>query len=148
MVRNQDFREFLQSLNDHNVRYLVVGGYAVAFHGHPRYTKDLDVWVLVDPDNAQNLVAALDQFGFASVGLTEDDFLDPKTIIQLGFPPSRIDILVGLEGMEFAQCFRDRIEATLEGLKVNFISLDDLRQAKRIAGRPIDLDDIDQLSAR
>lgn len=148
MVRNQDFREFLQSLNDHNVRYLVIGGYAVAFHGHPRYTKDLDVWVLVDRDNAQRLVAALEQFGFASVGLTDKDFLDPKTIIQLGFPPSRIDILVGLEGMEFSQCFRDRIETTLDGLKVNFISLDDLRRAKRIAGRPIDLDDIDQLSAR
>jgi hypothetical protein len=128
------------------VRYLVVGGYAVAFHGHPRYTKDLDVWVLIDKTNAQKLVTALTQFGFASLGLTEKDFLEPNMVIQLGFPPSRIDILIGLEGMDFEQCFRDRVEATVEGLLVNFISLEGLRQAKRLAGRPRDLDDLEQLS--
>lgn len=148
MVTNQDFREFLQSLNDHEVNYLVVGGYAVAFHGHPRYTKDLDVWVMIDPENARKLVDALHQFGFASLGLTEIDFLEPNTVIQLGYPPSRIDILLGLEGMDFERSFRDRVEETIDGLKVNFINLDGLRRAKQLAGRPRDLDDLDQLSER
>lgn len=146
MVRNQDFREFIQSLNDNNVHYLVVGGHAVAFHGHPRYTKDLDVWVLLDKTNARKIVAALHQFGFASLGLTTKDFLEPNTTIQLGYPPSRIDILIGLEGMEFEQCFGERIETTIDGLKVNFIGLESLRRAKQLAGRPRDLDDLDQLS--
>ncbi|MGB0385075.1 MAG: hypothetical protein ACPGWR_09650 [Ardenticatenaceae bacterium] len=78
MVLNQDFKEFIESLNDNNVRYLIIGGYAVAFHGHPRYTKDLDVWVWISQDNAANMVKALDQFGFASLGLEAEDFLEPK----------------------------------------------------------------------
>jgi len=125
---------------------LVIGGHAVAFHGHPRYTKDLDVWVLIDETNARKIVAALHQFGFASLGLTAKDFLEPNTTIQLGYPPSRIDILIGLEDMEFEQCFEDRVETTIDGLKVNFIDLEGLRRAKRSAGRPRDLDDLDQLS--
>ncbi len=146
MVRNQDFREFIQSLNDNDVRYLVVGGHAVAFHGHPRYTKDLDVWVLLNESNAQKIVAALHQFGFASLGLTAQDFLAPNTTIQLGFPPSRIDILIGLEGMEFEKCFANRVETEVEGLNINFIDLESLRRAKRLAARPRDLDDLEQLS--
>lgn len=146
MVRNQDFREFIQSLNDNNVHYLVVGGHAVAFHGYPRYTKDLDVWVLLDKTNARKIVTALHQFGFGSLGLAVEDFLEPNTTIQLGHPPSRIDILIGLEGMEFEQCFGDRVEVEFDGLKVNFIDIENLRRAKRLAGRPRDLDDLDQLS--
>lgn len=146
MVRNQDFREFIQLLNDNDVHYLVVGGHAVAFHGHPRYTKDLDVWVWIDEANAQKIVVALNQFGFASLGLTVADFLEPNTTIQLGYPPSRIDILVGLSGMNFEQCFKERVETILDGLKVNFIDLESLRRAKRLSGRPRDLDDLDQLS--
>lgn len=146
MVRNQDFRGFIQSLNDNDVLYLVVGGQAVAFHGHPRYTKDLDVWVLLDKTNAQRIVAALQQVGFASLGLAPEDFLDPNTTVQLGYPPTRIDILIGLEGMDFEQCFEERVETTIDGLKVNFIDLQCLRRAKRLAGRPRDLDDLDQLS--
>ncbi len=118
----------------------------MAFHGHPRYTKDLDVWVLLDKNNARKIVAALHQFGFASLGLTTKDFLEPNTTIQLGYPPSRIDILIGLEGMEFEQCFGKRIETTIDGLKVNFIDLESLRRAKQLAGRPRDLDDLNQLS--
>ena len=146
MVRNQDFREFIQSLNDNDVHYLVVGGHAVAFHGHPRYTKDLDVWVWIDEANAHKIVVALNQFGFASLGLTVNDFLEPNTTIQLGYPPSRIDILIGLSGMNFEQCFEERVETILDGLKVNFIDLESLRRAKRLSGRPRDLDDLDQLS--
>ena len=87
MVLNQDFKEFIQSLNDHDVRYLIIDGYAVAFHEHPRYTKDLDIWIELGQGNAANILKALAQFGFGSLGLTEDDFLEPDQIIQLGFPP-------------------------------------------------------------
>lgn len=86
MVLNQDFKEFIQSLNDNNVRYLVIGGYAVAYHGHPRYTKDIDVWIEVNPENAANMIKALDDFGFSSLGLKAEDFLDLGEVIQLGYP--------------------------------------------------------------
>jgi phage replication-related protein YjqB (UPF0714/DUF867 family) len=92
MVLNQDFREFIQSLNEHSVRYLVVGGYAVAFHGHPRYTKDIDIWFGRDPGNAARLVQAIQYFGFGSLKLKEEDFLVPDQMIQLGYPPNRINI--------------------------------------------------------
>jgi hypothetical protein len=111
---NPDFREFIQSLNDNAVRYLVVGGYAVAFHGHPRYTKDIDLWLLSDPANAQRIIRALEQFGFGSVGLQPDDFLEPDQIIQLGYPPARIDLLTTLPGVEFEACYAARVEVVDE----------------------------------
>ena len=86
---NQDFKEFMQSLNDNHVRYLVIGGYAVALHGYPRYTKDIDIWIEMSPDNAANMVKALEQFGFSSPGLQAADFLTPDQIIQLGYPPNK-----------------------------------------------------------
>lgn len=86
---NQDFREFIQSLNANQVRYWVVGGYAVALPGHPRYTKDIDLWIEMSPDNAANVVKALDDFGFGSLGLQAADFLVPDQIVQFGNPPSR-----------------------------------------------------------
>ncbi|GIK55760.1 MAG: hypothetical protein HND44_03070 [Chloroflexi bacterium] len=145
MVLNPDFKEFIQSLNDNNVRYLVIGGYAVAFHGHPRYTKDIDIWVWLSEANATNLVRAIEQFGFASLQLTEADFLEPDTVIQLGFPPNRIDLIVGLEGMEFQTCYDSRIEEMIDGIPVNFIDVAGLIRAKRIAGRHQDLADIENL---
>ena len=88
---NRDFKEFIESLNKHKVRYLVVGGYAVAFHGYPRYTKDLDIWIELSPDNAENALKALEEFGFESVGLKKEDFLEEDQVIQLGaFSNSRI----------------------------------------------------------
>ncbi len=86
---NQDFKEFIQFLNANSVRYLVVGGYAVAVHGHPRYTKDIDIWIEMSSENADNLLKALEQFGFGSLGLNSQDFLTPDQIIQLGYPPNR-----------------------------------------------------------
>jgi hypothetical protein len=114
MILNQDFKEFIQSLNDNHVRYLIVGGYAVAFHGHPRYTKDLDIWLWVDKQNAQKMVQALEQFGFATLGLTPDDFLEPGTIIQLGYPPNRIDLITKLVGVDFETCFASRVEEQID----------------------------------
>ena len=109
---NQDFKEFIQSLNDSGVRYLVVGGYAVALHGYPRYTKDMDVWVDMTADNASKILKALDQFGFGSLGVKELDFIVPNQMLQLGYPPGRIDILTTIPGVEFSECYTAR--ATVE----------------------------------
>jgi predicted nucleotidyltransferase len=144
-VLNQDLREFIQSLNDNQVRYLVVGGYAVALHGHPRYTKDIDVWVEISPDNAKRMVKALDQFGFASLGLKEDDFLVPDQIIQLGYPPNRIDVISTLEGVDFEVCYAARVEVVIDTVPVDFIDLENLKKNKKAAGRPQDLADLEQL---
>jgi len=145
MVLNQDFKEFIQSLNDNGVRYLVVGGYAVAQHGHPRYTKDIDVWIEMTKENAVKVVKALEQFGFASLGLKEGDFLEADQIIQLGYPPSRIDILTTLPGVEFGECYPSRVNVKMDGVSVNFIDLENLRKNKRATGRHQDLADLENL---
>jgi hypothetical protein len=146
MVLSPDFREFLKSLNDNKVRYLVAGGYAVAFHGYPRYTKDLDIWIELEAGNAARLVSALEQFGFASLELTAGDFLEPNTIIQLGYPPNRIDLLTSLTGLDFAACYESRMMIDIDDVVVSFIDLDNLKRNKQAAGRPQDLADLDNLS--
>ncbi len=142
---NKDFREFIQSLNDNKVRYLIIGGYAVAFHGHPRYTKDIDIWLELTAENATRTVKALEQFGFSSLGLQTGDFLVPDQIIQLGYPPNRIDLLISLENMDFRECYDSRSEITVSGVKINFIDLANLRKSKKIAGRYQDLADLENL---
>jgi hypothetical protein len=144
-VFNPDFKEFIQSLNDNQVRYLVVGGYAVALHGYPRYTKDMDIWIELADDNAVKMVKALEQFGFASLGLKESDFLVEDQIIQLGYAPNRIDIICGLPGVEFKECYESRVQVELDGLTANFIDLDHLRKNKKAAGRLQDLADLEKL---
>lgn len=145
MVLNPDFKDFFRSLNDNGVRYLVVGGYAVALHGHPRYTKDVDVWVERTEANAERVVRALEAFGFGSLGLAAPDFLAQDQIIQLGYAPVRIDILTTIPGVEFADCYASRVEVLADDLSVAFIGLDDLRQAKRASGRLQDLADLENL---
>lgn len=142
---NQDFREFIQSLNDNGVRYLLVGGYAVALHGHPRYTKDIDVWIEMSAENAARLIAALEQFGFGALGLTAADFLVPDQVIQLGQPPNRIDLLVSLSGVEFEACYNSRITIELDGVATSVINVEDLKRNKRAAGRYQDLADVENL---
>ncbi len=145
MALNQDFKEFIESLNDNGVRYLVVGGYAVAQHGHPRYTKDIDIWIEMTQENAARVIKALDQFGFASLGLKESDFLEADQIIQLGYPPSRIDLLTTLLGVEFGECYTSRIIVEKDGIPVNFIDLENLKKNKRATGRHQDLADVENL---
>lgn len=145
MILSPDFKEFIQSLNDNNVRYLVVGGYAVALHGHPRYTKDLDIWFWLDQGNASLIVAALDQFGFGSLGLQPDDFMVADQIIQLGYPPNRIDMLTTVPGVEFEECYANRVIVELDGTDVNFIDLENLKKNKRASGRYQDLADLENL---
>jgi predicted nucleotidyltransferase len=143
---NPDFKEFIQSLNDNDVRYLVVGGYAVALHGHPRYTKDIDIWIEPDPENANRMVRAIIQFGFESLGLEMDDFLEEDVIIQLGYPPNRIDLMTSLSGVNFKSCYEERISVEIDGVRVNFIDLTSLRKNKSATGRSQDLADLENLA--
>lgn len=145
MVMNQDFREFVALLNAHKVRYLIVGGYAVAFHGHPRYTKDMDVWVEPERENAERLMRALQAFGFGSVGLQVEDFLEPKKTIQLGRAPNRIDVITSLKGVAFQGCYASKIREEIEGTLVDFIDLENLKRNKRAVGRYQDLADLENL---
>ena len=142
---NQDFKEFFQSLNANHVHYLVVGGYAVAFHGHPRYTKDIDIWIEMSPENAASIVTALDQFGFGSLELKKEDFLVPDQIIQLGYPPNRIDLLSTVPGVDFAACYASRLQVNVDGVLVNFIDLENLKKNKQASGRHQDLADLENL---
>jgi hypothetical protein len=142
---NLDFKEFIGSLNANGVRYLIVGGYAVACHGHPRYTKDLDVWVECSVENAKALLRALAEFGMGSLGLTEQDFLDSDGVIQLGYPPNRIDILLSASGVVFAECYAEKMEIQLDGIPVNFIDLANLKKNKKATGRLQDLADLEKL---
>lgn len=142
---NQDFKEFIQSLNDNGVRYLVVGGYAVALYGYPRYTKDMDIWVDMTPENASKIVKALDQFGFGSLGVKASDFTEPDQMLQLGYPPGRIDILTTLPGVEFSECYPAHTTVDIEGVPVSFIDLENLKKNKRATGRHQDLADLENL---
>jgi hypothetical protein len=141
----KDFRDLLELLNRHQVRYLAVGGFAVAVHGRPRYTKDLDLWIEVSPENAARIVAALDDFGFASLGLRTEDFLDPDIVIQLGYEPNRVDFLTKLTGIEFAAVYPMRTSTKIGEIEVPVIDRASLIANKRALGRPHDLDDTKDL---
>jgi hypothetical protein len=142
---SKDFKEFIKLLNEHKVKYLVVGGYAVAFHGHPRYTKDLDIWIEPSTENAKNLLKALDQFGFGSLDLSLEDFLVSDQVIQLGFPPNRIDLLTTAAGLDFGTCYLSKVIATIDGFQIDFIDIENLKKNKRSIGRSQDLADIENL---
>ncbi|MCP5522595.1 MAG: hypothetical protein H7A46_13725 [Verrucomicrobiales bacterium] len=141
----RDFSEFLQCLNAHAVEYLVVGGHAVAYHGYPRATSDLDVWVAVNPTNAYRLATALRQFGFDVPDLTPELFLRPDRIVRMGIPPNRIEIQTGIDGVDFQACEPRGAAADLGGVSVRFISLADLKANKKASGRNKDLADLDHL---
>lgn len=145
MELNRDFNEFFQSLNANGVRYLVIGGYAVGFHGHPRYTKDIDVWIDCTATNARRMMTALQAFGFGSLGLNAADFQTPDQVIQLGVAPNRIDILTSASGVTFGRCYRRRQIAVFDSVPVNFIDLENLKINKRSTGRTQDLADIESL---
>jgi hypothetical protein len=145
MVLNQDFREFIGLLNENGVKYLIVGGYAVAYHGYPRYTKDIDLWIWLDRENAERAVDTLKEFGFASLDIQVEDFLDPENVIQLGYPPARIDLLTDLSALEFEVCYSKREEVTIEDTTINFIDADSLIKTKLATNRPQDLIDAEKL---
>ncbi|MBI5473325.1 MAG: hypothetical protein HY961_13355 [Ignavibacteriae bacterium] len=148
MDLTDDYKEFVESLNAFDVRYLVVGGYAVGQHGHPRYTKDLDIWVWIDKANAENLMKALNHFGFGSLPLKAEDFLSKDTIAQLGYEPDRIDIITDLNNVTFEECYERRTIVNWKGVPVNLIGVDDLVLTKMGTGRLQDLADIEQLGKK
>ncbi|GAB5521266.1 MAG: nucleotidyl transferase AbiEii/AbiGii toxin family protein [Rhodothermales bacterium] len=145
MELNKDFKEFIALLNAHEVQYLVIGGYAVNYHGYPRYTRDIDFWVWMTNENVGRLLNALHDFGFGSLGLKAADFMDPDLVIQLGHEPYRIDILVAVEGAAFDACYARRSETVLDGVAVNFLSAEDLIRVKRETARLQDLADAEQI---
>jgi Nucleotidyl transferase AbiEii toxin, Type IV TA system len=145
MRLDRDFREFVESFVAHEVRFLLVGGYALAAHGLPRATGDFDAWVWIDPSNASRIVAALRAFGFGSLGIREGDFTAPDLVVQLGYPPHRIDILTSIDGVEFEDAWDRRVSIDVDGLPIPVISRDDLLANKLAAGRPQDLADVDRL---
>lgn len=147
MELDQDFSEFVALLARHDVRYMIVGGYALAAHGLPRATGDLDAWIWTEPENARRLLAALDEFGFGGIGISEDDLTSPDCVVQLGYPPYRIDLLTRISGVDFELAWGRHIEVVLGGVRVPFISRDDLLSNKRATGRPQDLADVVRLTS-
>lgn len=141
----RDFREFLRVLNEKRVEYLVIGGYAVAFHGFPRPTGDLDVWISVQPDNIDKVVETLREFGFGTCGASPDLFAKPGAIVRMGVPPVRIKIQTRISGVTFNECYQHRVTCEVDGEIVNLINIEHLKQNKRAAGRYKDLADLDSL---
>ncbi len=142
---NQDFKEFAALLASNRVEYLIVGGYALAAYGHPRYTGELDFWIGTEPLNAKRTLAALKEFGFGGLGVALDDLTVPGHVVQLGFPPRRIDLLTSIDGVEFAPCYSRRMTVPFDGLHLNFIALEDFKTNKRASGRLQDLADLEAL---
>lgn len=140
-----DFRDLLELFNEHKVEYVIVGGYALAFHGAPRYTGDIDILVRPDPDNAQGVMKALDAFGFGSVGLTTEDFQYPGKVVQLGVPPVRIDIVTSVTNVTWEAAASNRVEGKYGDVVVHYIGLSDFISNKRAIGRKKDLADLEAL---
>lgn len=145
MIFEQDFIDFIELLNLHHVDYMIVGAHALAYHGRPRHTGDLDIWIKPSNENASKMVAVLNDFGFGSLGLKEDDFLKDNYVTQLGYPPLRIDILNAISGVEFDQAYKNKVEGEIGDLKINFINVDEFIKNKEATGRKKDLGDIASL---
>ena len=146
MFVNSDFSDLLRIFNARNVKYLVIDGYAVVQYTEPRFTKDLDVLISTDTANAEAVYEALREFGAPLTDLTSKDFSEEGFFFQMGVPPVRVDVLMGIPGISFDECWSRRMEVDFDGLMVIFISKEDLIASKRAAGRPQDLIDADMLS--
>ena len=142
---NSDLIELLAAFENNNVRYLIIGGYAVGFHAEPRYTKDCDIWIATDPENAKAVYDTLKGFGAPLFDATPKDFEDSDAFFFFGEPPNRIDIIMGPPGGDFNAAWENRVTQQAEGTSINFASRADLIALKRAAGRPQDLLDIDML---
>lgn len=145
MLANSDFRELLSLFKKHKVRYLVVGGYAVMKYSEPRFTKDLDVWIATDPENAKSVYAALKEFGAPLLNLTANDFTQKDYFYQMGRSPLRVDIMMSIPGVEFEAAWRNREIVKLDNTDIPFISRRDLILAKNAGGRPQDKIDLEKL---
>jgi predicted nucleotidyltransferase len=142
---NEDYKDILRSLNGENVRFLLVGAYALAAHGYPRATMDIDIWVMPSPENADAVLRALKRFGAPLHGLTKADLQKDDTIFQIGVAPRRIDIITGASGLKFEEAFSHSLDVEIDGLQLRILSLDDLIANKRASGRKKDLADLEAL---
>ena len=142
---NQDFLELLRAFTANNVRFLIVGAYALGVHGRPRATGDLDVWIDPTPENAANVIRGLEQFGAPLGQVTTDDFSRPGIVFQMGLPPVRIDVLTTLTGLTFADAWPARVQASFGPISVNVIGREDFIRNKRATGRTRDLGDLEAL---
>lgn len=145
MKLHQDVREFIGLCLSRKVEFVLIGGYALAFHGAPRFTEDIDLLVLVSPENAGKLHAVLTDFGFGDVGIHRDDFLEPDQVIQLGRAPNRIDILTGISGITWREVWASRIQVNFDGLEIHVIGKAELMRNKQATGRPQDFADLARL---
>jgi hypothetical protein len=142
---NPDFKEFLKLLTEEQVEYLLVGAYAVGYHGYPRGTVDMDVWIATNPSTADRLLRVLERFGFGKAGASKETLLMPDKVIRMGLPPYRIEVLTGISGVTFQECYSRRVQGTIDGVSVPIISLEDLKKNKLAAGRDKDRNDIRHL---
>ncbi len=140
-----DFKDFLRLLNSHNVRYLLVGGYAVGYHGYPRATGDMDIWIEMSENNSKRIAAVFRDFGMPDELILEGIFLEKNKVIRIGVPPVRLEVITSASGVDFEECYANREIIETDGIPVNFISLEDLKKNKRAAGRHKDLDDLEHL---
>jgi hypothetical protein len=145
MEVQKDFKELLELFNAHKVQYLIVGGYALAYHGAPRYTGDIDIFIKPDTENASRILKALDEFGFGSAGLKEEDLKSPDKIVQLGYPPVRIDIITSISGISWDEAFEEREKGNYGNVPVFYIGRNQYIINKRASGRKKDLADLEAL---
>lgn len=143
-----DFKEFIALLNSEGVKYLLLGGYAVNYHGHHRFTGDIDFWIAIDPENAGRVSKALQGFGFSAASVRPELFTEPGKVHMFGIKPVRVDLLTGPSGVDFNDCYARRIVDTLDGVELSIISLSDLRRNKLASGREKDLLDLKRLPDR
>ena len=140
-----DFRDLLALFNAHRVEFIIVGGYALAFHGSPRFTGDLDIFVQPDSTNARRILSALDDFGFGSIGLSASDFETPDNVVQLGVPPVRIDLITSLTGVSWEEAFSGRVRGKYGDVSVYYLGREHFIANKKAIGRKKDLADLDAL---
>ncbi len=144
----EDFKEFLRLLTEADVEYLLIGGYAVGYHGYPRTTADMDIWVATSLNNAKKLVGIFQRFGMHDPSIAPSLFQERGKIIRMGVPPMRIEVLTEIDGVAFADCYSARVTAEIDSQTVQLISREHLLMNKRASGRHKDLDDLEHLSER
>jgi predicted nucleotidyltransferase len=141
----QDFKDFLKLLNENDVHYLLIGGYAVGYYGYPRATHDMDIWIAVDPENAKRMVDVMTGFGFAEGAIAKEVFLQSEGVVRMGVPPLRLEILMSISGVAFKDCYERGLTDDIDGVPVRIIHLKDLLENKIASGRHKDLDDVSNL---
>jgi predicted nucleotidyltransferase len=140
-----DFKDFLRLLNSHNVRYLLVGGYAVGYHGYPRATGDMDIWIEISDPNSKKVSSAFRDFGIPAEAISESLFLEENKVMRMGVPPVRLQVITSASGVDFNECYSNREVIEIDGIPINFISLQDLKKNKHAAGRYKDMEDLEHL---